>query len=119
MIVSRAKAEEAHAILRSFYMGEIAGLPSEFDQLDKHVLTALYHSAARATHPDAGGKAEDFARVDWAKHALTAWLGTDKPAAAPRQEVHCPRCEGRGYIQRQHGFGKGARVQCPKCDGTG
>lgn len=110
MIVSRARAEEAASVF---------GFDISSGLLDEQQVNAAYRTEARKAHPDMGGSNEAFARVDWAKHVLLAWLAKRDGPAAKAEAVNCTRCDGRGFIQRQRGFGKGARVQCPKCDGTG
>jgi hypothetical protein len=118
-MITRAKAEDAHTVLLSKYMGEIDKLPLEFDKLDQHVLTALYHSAARATHPDTGGTSEAFARVDWAKHVLLKWLEKPRSIQPSHKRQPCHACGGAGFLRKHSGFRPGARVQCITCHGSG
>jgi hypothetical protein len=111
MLVSRAKAEEA--------MLEMGWGAESLATLTAEGLKAQYRLRATQTHPDAGGSAEAFARVDWAKCALEHWLkqpNTDRPA---QFQNDCPNCTGKGYVQRQIGFKLGPRVQCARCSGTG
>lgn len=111
MIVTRAKAEEAAAIF---------GFDISSGLLDEQQIIAAYRTEARKVHPDAGGTAEAFARVDWAKHVLVAWLQKrDGPKHEELSLKKCPNCDGRGFIQKHMGFKKGARVQCLRCAGTG
>lgn len=113
MLVNRAKAEEA---------AEILGLAP----LDHHVVNvdrvkAAYKEMAKTAHPDAGGSAEAFARVDWAKHALIAWLGKN-PAREPEMPVKgdpCPVCTGTGRVKVQNGFKSALTRLCQMCQGTG
>lgn len=109
MIVTRAKAEEAALLL---------GL--SLDGLTGDAIGPAYRTAAKDTHPDAGGKPEDFARVDWAKHALLEWLKKPEASRAPRHVSRpCDNCKGKGFIQTMQGFKMGPRKQCQPCRGTG
>lgn len=111
MIVTRAKAEEAKGLLE---------IPNPLEEIDGPLVYFSFKVAARRTHPDVGGNAEAFARVDWAKHVLLKWL--EKPANAEQRSdlgAKCPHCEGYGYVRKQIGFKLGARIQCVRCAGTG
>lgn len=85
-------------------------------------VNGLYRFLARTTHPDAGGSAEDFAKLDRAKHVVQAWLV--KQAAAPATAVAatpCKVCGGAGYVVQHTGLPgrKGLRRQCITCHGSG
>lgn len=119
MIVSRVKAEEAILVLLAKYDGRWDMGEFKLDTLTPEKLKLLYREAAKATHPDAGGKAEDFARVDWAKCALEAWLAKAEPAPIAHTRENCPNCHGKGYFMMRKGFSGGLRKQCHRCRGTG
>lgn len=111
MIVNRAHAEEAskELLVHALFLQGITA-----EQVNE-----AYRSRARETHPDAGGDAADFARVDRAKHILLEWLKRNPESAAPAAlGGQCPRCEGNGYVNIQRGF-RAMRMQCPRCHGTG
>lgn len=127
MLVNRAKAEEAAEILvkatEALVTKEAAALlrsrPLELWTTD--LVSAQYKVAVKAVHPDAGGSAEAFARVDWAKHALITWLGKN-PARQPEMPVKgdsCPVCGGTGRVRVQHGFKSALARMCQQCQGTG
>lgn len=113
MLVNRAKAEEA---------AEILGLyPLEHHVVNVERVNAAYKEKVKVAHPDAGGSAEAFARVDWAKHALIAWLGKN-PARQPEMPVKgdsCPVCAGTGRVKSQNGFKSALTRMCLQCQGTG
>lgn len=110
MLVNRAKAEEA---------AEILGV--HFETASVAAVNMSYKAAAKRTHPDAGGSAEAFARVDWAKHALTAWLGRNpaKLNDMPVKGDPCPVCAGTGRVKVQNGFKSALTRLCQMCQGTG
>lgn len=113
MIISRAKAEEAakELLIHGFFL----------EGLTEQVVNEAYRSRARETHPDMeGGSGEAFARVDWAKHVMLAWISKQgEYVTIPTLGAKCLNCGGGGFIQKQLGFKKGARVQCVRCSGTG
>lgn len=112
MIVTRVKAEEAIGVL---------GWGAEaLDALSAESFKSMYREAARKAHPDAeGGSAEAFARVDWAKHVLQAWMAR-QPIDRPKglAAADCARCAGKGRIKMHKGF-TSYTVRCPTCHGTG
>lgn len=112
MIVTRVKAEEAIGVLG--WGGEA------LDALNEASFKAMYREAARKAHPDAPeGSAEAFARVDWAKHVLQAWIArqpTERPKGLAASD--CPRCLGKGRMKRTRGFTT-TLVKCDACNGTG
>lgn len=113
MLVNRAKAEEA---------AEILGLaPIKHHVLNVDAVKAAYKELAKTTHPDAGGSVEAFARVDWAKHALIAWLGRNpaKLNDMPVKGDPCPVCGGAGRVRMQNGFKSALTRLCQHCQGTG
>lgn len=126
MLISRAKAEEAANILvtaveKSVDTEALELLRSRtLDIWNEGQVSNIYKVAARATHPDAGGTAEAFARVDWAKHVLLKWIAQDNSARPPEHKTRkCGNCNGAGYIQTMIGFKMGPRKQCQPCRGTG
>jgi DnaJ-class molecular chaperone len=106
MIISRKKAEEAAAVLEI----SLEGLTN--------AAKAAYHAAARKSHPDLGGSAQAFARVDWAKHVVNGWLDREEPPRPVHQAPKCVVCDGEGRIRTQRGFKQFIRA-CDKCHGTG
>lgn len=114
MLVNRAKAEEAaEALGLSVYMTD--------GGLDDVTVKLAYKEKAKVTHPDAGGSPEAFARVDWAKHVLLAWLAK-RPSATPAMPVkgeNCPACQGLGTVWQLTGFKRGMKRMCGQCSGTG
>lgn len=109
MLVSRAMAEDA-----AFTFGFDLSAP----MTEEHI-NAMYKSLAKKAHPDAGGSAEAFARVDRAKHVLLAWLAKKPEAAQASAGEPCPMCEGRGKVHQRSGFKRGMLRQCPSCQGHG
>lgn len=81
---------------------------------------ATYRAAAKATHPDAGGSAEAFAKVDRAKHVLLKWLEREAQFKdlEPKHGEKCRRCDGKGYVESARAF-RTMRVACPLCRGLG
>jgi hypothetical protein len=123
-MITRAKAEEAWLLLRTY-----ARMSDELWDSDEMVsfegrtaseVNSAYRAASKYTHPDMGGKAEDFARVDHAKHVMLRWLVKPATAPAPAHKARkCENCQGHGYVHRMIGFKLGPRVQCHPCRGTG
>ena len=111
MIITRVKAEEAAGVFGFKLDGILA----------EDLIIAAYRAEAKKAHPDAGGSTEAFARVDWAKHALLAWIKQEGTQEAPPvlKKQTCYRCGGLGFTQEQVGFRKGARRQCQRCGGSG
>lgn len=119
MIATRAKAEEAIKLLAS-YGNDVEVRLTDLETLSVHRgrLDELYRAAAKCTHPDVGGSAEAFARVDWAKHVLTKWLTRDTPKVATVYQP-CRECNGLGHVRMQRGFKQSAPIQCAACHGSG
>lgn len=86
--------------------------------LDMESAKQMYRDAARRSHPDAGGKAEDFAAVDRAKHVLLEWLKREPEARPIHKPTVCYRCDGKGFVTQQRAW-RSMRVQCPECRGAG
>lgn len=108
MIVTRAKAEEAAGVL----------LLDLNDNVQDYNVVAAYRYLARKAHPDMpGGNVEAFARVDWAKQVLLAWLARDTSVVQLRKE-DCTNCLGTGRVKIMHGF-KTMQVLCGMCKGSG
>lgn len=109
MIITRKMADEAATVLE---------LPAEDWTVE--LVNACYRSAAKRAHPDMGGSAEAFAKVDRAKHVLLGWLErlAGEQPAPPHAVRTCHKCEGRGHVMSQRAF-RQMRVQCPTCRGTG
>lgn len=107
MIVSRAKAEEAAGVL-------LVSLATASDI----AVNYAYKDMAKITHPDMpGGSVEAFARVDWAKQVLLAWLQRDTAPVPIRPSV-CTNCKGSGRVKMVHGI-KTYTVVCGICRGSG
>lgn len=115
MIVTEKMAAEALIVLAS-HAGYGPG--NGLAQMNAESAKQMYRDAARRAHPDAGGTAEDFAAVDRAKHVLLEWLKKEPVARPIHKPEVCPRCDGRGFIVRQHAW-KAMRMQCPRCRGAG
>jgi DnaJ-class molecular chaperone len=117
VIVSRTKASDALFLLS---LWNIDQPPIELDDHTVDTINDWYKRAARRTHPDIGGSAEEFAAVDRAKHVLLKWL--ERQAAAPPPPhggvSECPRCHGERHVYLWKGVRK-LRVQCPTCKGNG
>lgn len=109
MLVSRAMAEDAAESLA------LIGL----ETLDEETVNFAYKTMAKISHPDAGGSAEAFARVERAKHVLLAWLAKKPEAAQASAGEPCPLCGGRGKFHQRSGFKRGMLRQCPSCQGHG
>lgn len=107
-------------MLRSHYDGRF-GEAKLTDGIvtDADTVKMLYNCAAFVTHPDRGGSAEAFARVDWAKHVLLNWLKQGSSRPPEHKTRKCGNCNGTGYIQTMIGFKLGPRKQCQPCRGTG
>lgn len=106
MFINAAKATEAASIL------EI-----KLEDLTEETIKAAYRTKARAAHPDAGGSAEQWARVSWAEAALKRWL-TARPMALGKVEHmrpgNCRACAGTGRVRSGQ-----LKMFCVLCDGTG
>lgn len=125
MIVSERQAQEAWDTLRTF--ARMADEKWDADELiyvtvqNEGNLKDIYRAACRHTHPDMGGRPEDFATVDRAKHVVEAWMakqGWRKEIAEHGGVTVCPRCNGDRRIKFQRGF-RQMQVQCPTCQGNG
>lgn len=116
MIVTDKMAEEAWALLR-----EKAGLreDAELPYAAPSVQVA-FKAAAKNTHPDKGGTAEQFAAVDRAKCILLVWLEKreKRPPVTTGAGTVCTQCGGKGFVLSQRAW-RAMRVQCPTCRGTG
>lgn len=124
MLISRAKAEEAWTLLRTYarLVDEVwdSDEMCSIARVDAGTVKRAYHAASRHAHPDMGGDSETFARVDWAKHVLLRWILQDNSARPPEHKTRkCGNCNGSGYIQTMIGFKMGPRKQCQPCRGTG
>lgn len=121
MIVTENEARKAWTELCSHYDSG-PDVPTAFPPTVEAV-TAVYRHAARKTHPDAGGSAADFARMDRAKCVVLEWLRRQQaaPAKAASASRPCEGCSGRGYtIQASGRPGRpGLRRQCITCHGSG
>lgn len=121
MIVTRAKAEEAWNLLRSHarVVSEEWDEPSRsFQAMDEHLFKHAHRTAARLTHPDTGGRAEDFARVDWAKCVLEKWLAKNEDTVPVYAGLPCKVCGGTGKVRLQRGFTSIPTI-CGACKGSG
>lgn len=110
MIVSRQMAAEAMKDLG------IAGWGFDEDQINK-----TYRAAVKVVHPDVGGSAEAFAKVDRAKCVLLAWLRRPQAKSALDELISsntCKRCEGTGRVKVGRGFATMTMV-CAACRGAG
>lgn len=86
--------------------------------LTSDIVSSRYKYAARFTHPDMpGGSVETFARVDWAKQVLLAWLSRDT-VPVKLFDSGCANCYGSGRVKMVHGF-KTYTVVCGVCRGAG
>lgn len=124
MIISRATAEEAWTLLRTYARMADEVWDSDpmcnIDGLTASNVKSAYHAASKYTHPDMGGSAEAFARVDRAKHIMLEWLVKPATAAQPAHKARkCGNCAGKGYVHSMIGFKQGPRKQCHPCRGTG
>lgn len=115
MIVTEKMATEALIVLVT-HAGYGPG--NGLEQVDLESAKQLYRDAARRAHPDAGGKAEDFAAVDRAKHVLLEWIKKPQTARPIHKPEVCPKCDGRGHIVQQRAW-RAMRMQCPRCRGAG
>lgn len=107
--LNAAKAKEACEVL-----------DLDMEELDANAISEAYRSATKKAHPDAGGSAEAFGRVQWAKSTLEQWLKARTVARGPSGPVgSCRACAGKGYIQKMNGFNQGPRLWCVMCEGTG
>lgn len=68
-----------------------------------------YHALALRCHPDRGGSAEEFARLEEAYRIVRQHL------AQPRR---CEECEGHGSTVEYRGF-HSVGTRCAACRGTG
>lgn len=84
-------------------------------------VTAAYRARAAQTHPDRGGDAAEFVKVDRAKHVLLAWLAKPKVASVTQRKRPCDYCNGAGHVYQQGSRpgSQGLRRTCPKCSGSG
>lgn len=113
MIVTRVKAKEACEILGW-------GVETLGEEFTPAGVVAQYKHAAKSAHPDTGGSAEAFARVDWAKHALLAWLRQQGGATEHSvfDRTRCDACNGSGRVTMRKGWST-LQVSCTKCHGSG
>ena len=73
-----------------------------------------YKVLARRWHPDAGGDAEQFARICEAYRVLRA-----TEAERNRLRHLCPECQGARMLSVRRGWRVVSTVGCPRCDGLG
>lgn len=121
MIVNRSHAEDAWRLLIEEGRVDRVHYPG-FNDVTEDDVRDLYRTACKYVHPDKGGKLEDFAAVDKAKHMLLEWLEKQKNLPPPVPDaIPCGNCEGKGFIMKSgRGFKTNTlRVQCRKCNGTG
>lgn len=123
MIVSTRQAQEAWDVLRQWarIIDERWDLgPLRVEGRTKAEVAEIYRAACKHSHPDMGGRLEDFAKVDRAKHVLLAWLErqADAPPPAHGGASQCPRCNGACHVLLYKGL-RQMRVQCPTCQGNG
>ena len=57
-----------------------------------------------------------MAKRDWDKQAPQQWGDHEWPTQSDYEVEDCPRCDGKGRVDKL--FGKGDKV-CPRCDGSG
>jgi len=81
---------------------------------DWSAIREAYKARALRSHPDAGGDAEQFARLGDAYRVLRA-------TEAERERVRhlCPDCQGARRLGVRRGWRVVATVDCPRCAGTG
>lgn len=106
MFITAAKADDA---------GQVLGLaPDTCSEAD---ITAAFRKLSATHHPDAGGSAEAFARLSWAKEALVRWVAARPMVRQGSQTIApgtCRACGGVGRIR------KGSlKMFCSLCNGTG
>lgn len=123
MIINRKDAVAAWDFLRTYarVADEVYDDPhmAVLDGRTADQVNAAYRIAARYTHPDKGGDAETFARVDYAKCLLIKWLERqEEPRTADFADGLCKQCDGLGFHKVTHGF-KTTRRACQACRGTG
>jgi hypothetical protein len=115
-MVSLKTAEKAWDDLRFALRGEVPDVSMAFPPTAE-VVNLVYRTAAKTAHPHLGGSAEEFARIDRAKHALIHWLERSQPRAIP-DFPRCTVCEGSGRRQLRRGFAT-LSAFCGACGGTG
>jgi DnaJ-class molecular chaperone len=67
-----------------------------------------YRALSMTLHPDRGGSAEEFARMQNLYHVALAAARAPKP---------CLVCSGTGAILKQHGWNS-IELACPRCGGS-
>jgi DnaJ-class molecular chaperone len=88
-----------------------------------------YKELAKAAHPDRGGSAEEFQRLQELRDKALQEVALGGSLARARLQLNalreaargtiCPRCEGSGYsMQRKVGF-RTMRTVCRLCRGHG
>ena len=87
-----------------------------FEQLGLSATASVYEVKTRwrelagTHHPDRGGEAEAFGRLQKAyREAL---------AIATTRDARCPACQGTGEFVYRRGFAS-IKGRCPTCRGTG
>lgn len=102
----------------------LMGLKLEYDgaepvKLEEADITRRYRKMAQFLHPDRGGDANEFVKLDRAKCILVAWV--NRPAAKPDTSMPkntCPMCKGEGRRTLARGF-KTMTMVCGTCKGAG
>jgi DnaJ-class molecular chaperone len=121
VIVSRKMAEEAASDLCFVSMELFDGAVSHpLDVMTKEAVQQAYKNLVKLHHPDKGGSAEAFVRIDRAKCVLLGWLerrASEEPSAAV-SSVACPMCHGSGRRTLRRGF-HSMTMMCGTCRGHG
>lgn len=124
MIVNRQAAQESWDLIRGHmsrnaYQDHDIPVGGSVDLATEELVNKAYRQASRMVHPDAGGDAETFARVDRAKHVLLGWLARQPETVDAALGGLCTDCNGTGHVKMQRAWGPALRKQCPRCRGTG
>lgn len=91
------------------------------DEVTEETLNDAYRAKVKVVHPDKGGSAEEFVKVDRAKCILEEFLKVAevKVKAPPEYKVaKCQNCNGRGRVELRRGFNS-MNMVCGICHGTG
>lgn len=88
--------------------------------LTSKALGEAYKELVRIHHPDAGGEAEDFIKLQQAKGDLVKWLdglsqGGSASMSSSSPVSGCERCGGKGYIRVTRGFSS-TTIKCLRCE---
>lgn len=81
-------------------------------------LSTAFKKRARETHPDVGGNQADFLKTVQAKSVLDEYATKAPSPETAVQSQRCPACNGRGKVQKVHGFAV-TFLRCMKCNGKG